>query len=155
MHEQWRFESISNQLVIYSPHKPCFPHQGRLDHQWHYSGKVAGQTGTAISRGRPSAWNQALPALGLTLHAPIIPHLAPIHAPIRSILARIVPLASRSEWLIRPAKCEACIQHDKRDVQWLVLNRHRQKLQAHKTHVLLPNIPPDLHLSSNTWLFPW
>jgi hypothetical protein len=47
------------------------------------------------------------------------PCQSPIQAPIRAssgfIPARLVPLASRSERVIRPAKCEACVQHDKRD----------------------------------------
>jgi hypothetical protein len=30
-------------------------------------------------------------------------------------------------YFIRPAKCEACVQHDKRDKQRSVLNRHRRK----------------------------
>jgi hypothetical protein len=41
-------------------------------------------------------------------------------------------------YFIRPAKCEACVQHDKRDEQWLVFNRHRQKLQAPQNPIWLP-----------------
>jgi hypothetical protein len=33
-------------------------------------------------------------------------------------------------YFIRPAKCEACVQHDKRDEQRSVLNRHRQKTNS-------------------------
>jgi hypothetical protein len=52
-------------------------------------------------------------------------------------------------YVIRPAKCKACVQHDKRDEQRSVLNRHRRNhysLKPYKT-------PLSLHLSINTWLF--
>jgi hypothetical protein len=57
---------------------------------------VVGQTGAAIPRGRLTARNQATPALGLTLRAPVIPPLAPIRAPAY-LPARIVPLGSWSK----------------------------------------------------------
>jgi hypothetical protein len=153
--ERWRFKSIPNQLMIYFSHKPHALMKWATGHQWHYFGNIAGQTWTAIPRGRLTVRNQALPVLGLTLRVPVIPPSAPIRTPSESILARIVPLASRSKRLIWLAKCEACVQHDKRDKQRSVLNWHKWKLQAHKTHVLLLNIPSGLHLSINTWLFQW
>jgi hypothetical protein len=33
-------------------------------------------------------------------------------------------------YFIRPAKCEACVQHDKRDEQRSVLNQHRRKTKS-------------------------
>jgi hypothetical protein len=33
-------------------------------------------------------------------------------------------------YFIRPAKCEACVQHDKRDEQRSILNRHRRKTNS-------------------------
>jgi hypothetical protein len=95
--ERWRFESIPNQLVIYSSHKPHSLTKWATDHKWHHFGNVAGQTGTAIPMDILTTRNQALPALGLTRRAPVIPPSAPIYEPNRSILARIVPLASRSK----------------------------------------------------------
>jgi hypothetical protein len=52
-------------------------------------------------------------------------------------------------YVIRPAKYEACVQHDKRDEQRSVLNRHRQNHYSPKPY----KTPPGLHLSINTWLF--
>jgi hypothetical protein len=52
-------------------------------------------------------------------------------------------------YVIRPAKCKACIQHDKRDEQRSVLNRHRRNHYSPKPY----KTPPSLHLSINTWLF--
>jgi hypothetical protein len=49
---------------------------------------------------------------------------------------------------IRPAKCEAYVQHDKRDEQRLVLNRHRQNHYSPKPY----KTPSGLPLSINTWL---
>jgi hypothetical protein len=43
----------------------------------------------------------------------------------------------------RPAKCEACVQHDKRDEQRSVLNRHRQNHYSPKPY----KTPPGLTLS--------
>jgi hypothetical protein len=52
-------------------------------------------------------------------------------------------------YFIRPAKYEACVQHDKRDEQRSVLNRHRQNHYSPKPY----KTPSSLHLSINTWLF--
>jgi hypothetical protein len=51
-------------------------------------------------------------------------------------------------YFIRPAKCEACVQHDKRDEQRSVLNRHRRNHYSPKPY----KTPPGLRLSINTWL---
>jgi hypothetical protein len=50
-------------------------------------------------------------------------------------------------YFIRPAKYEACVQHDKRDEQRSVLNRHRQNHYSPKPY----KTPPGLRLSINTW----
>jgi hypothetical protein len=85
--ERWRFESIPNQLVIYSSHKPRFPRQGRLDHQWHFPSS----RGT-LPRDRPTAKTH----LELTLRVPVIPPSAPV-CQSEFIPDRIVSLASRSK----------------------------------------------------------
>jgi hypothetical protein len=51
-------------------------------------------------------------------------------------------------YFIRPAKCEACIQYDKRDEQRSVLNRHRRNHYSPKPY----KTPSDLPLFINTWL---
>jgi hypothetical protein len=51
-------------------------------------------------------------------------------------------------YFIRPAKCEACVQYDKRDEQRSVLNRHRRNHYSPKPY----KTPPDLSLFINTWL---
>jgi hypothetical protein len=51
-------------------------------------------------------------------------------------------------YFIRPAKCEACVQHDKRDEQRSVLNRHRRDHYSPKPY----KTPLGLPLSINTWL---
>jgi hypothetical protein len=45
----------------------------------------------------------------------------------------------------------ACVQKGLRADNGMVLNRHRWKLQAHKTHALLPNISPGLPLFNHVW----
>jgi hypothetical protein len=78
----------------------------------------------------------------------------PRHTPFSTSLPIRVYLGSNSvtsfaveRYFIRPAKCEACVQHDKRDEQRLVLNRHRRNHYSPKPY----KTPPGLHLS-NTWL---
>jgi hypothetical protein len=51
-------------------------------------------------------------------------------------------------YFIQLAKCEACVQHDKRDDQRSVLNRHRRNHYSPKPY----KTPPGLRLSINTWL---
>jgi hypothetical protein len=52
------------------------------------------------------------------------------------------------KYFIRPAKCEACVQHDKRDEQRSVLNRHRWNHYSPKPY----KTPLGLPLFINTWL---
>jgi hypothetical protein len=43
-------------------------------------------------------------------------------------------------YFIQPAKCEACVQYDKREEQWLVLNRHRKNHCSPKSIERVTNI---------------
>jgi hypothetical protein len=61
----------------------------------------------------------------------------PRHTPFSTSLPIQVYLGSNSvtsftveRYFIRPAKYEACVQHDKRDEQRSVLNRHRWKTNS-------------------------
>ena len=90
--ERWRFESIPNQLAIYSSHKPRLPREGRLDHEWHFLSSRGITAGTALPRDRPTARTH----LGLTLRVPVIPPSAPV-CQSEFILAQIVSLASWSK----------------------------------------------------------
>ena len=127
--ERWRFESIPNQLVIYSSHKPCFPCQGSLDHQGHYSGS-RGTIWSRSTQGPPDCQES-----GRT--CPWAHSSCPCHTPISTnTRTRVDPGPNSAtsftveRYFIRPAKCEAYVQHDKRDEQRSVLNRHRQKTNS-------------------------
>ena len=152
--ERWRFESISNQLVIYSSHKPCFPCQGSLDHKWHFSGS-RGIIWSRSTQGPPDCQES-----GHT--CPWAHSSRPCHTPISTnTRTRVDPGPNSAtsfaveRYFIRPAKCEACVQHDKRDEQRSVLNRHRRKLTAPQNPVWLPPTfsirSPIIH---HTWLIP-
>jgi hypothetical protein len=85
---------------------------------------------------------------GLTLRVPVIPPSAPV-CQSKFIPARnSVTSFAVERYFIRSAKCEACVQHDKRDEQRSVLNRHRRNHYSPKPY----KTPPDLRLSINTWL---
>ena len=86
----------------------------------------------------------------------------PRHTPFSTSLPIRVYPGSKSvtsfaveRYFIRPAKCDACVQHDKRDEQRSVLNRHRRKLTAPQNPVWLPPTfsvrSPIIH---HTWLIP-
>jgi hypothetical protein len=142
--ERWRFESIPNQLVIYSSHKPRFPRQGRLDHQWHFPSSRRITVMDCTTQGPPDCQD-----------APWAHSSRPRHTSFSISLPIQVYPGSNSvtsfaieRYFIRPVKYEACVQHDKRDEQWSVLNRHRRNhysLKPYKT-------PSGLCLSINTWL---
>jgi hypothetical protein len=81
--------------------------------------------------------------------------LCPRHTPFSTSLPiRVYPSSNSvtsftvERYFIRPAKCEACVQHDKRDEQRSVLNRHRRNHYSPKPY----KTPPSLRLSINTWL---
>jgi hypothetical protein len=99
---------------------------------------VTGQTGALIPRDHPTARNQTLPALGLTLRAPVISlqHQYAHPCTSRSELNNVTSFAVE-KYFIRPAKCEACVQHDKRDKQRSILNRYRWKTTSTPEHCLV------------------
>ena len=86
--ERWRFESIPNQLVIYSSHKPHSPIKWATDHQWHFPSSRGITAGTALRRDCPTARTH----LGFTLRVPVISPSAPV-CQSEFIPARIVSLA--------------------------------------------------------------
>jgi hypothetical protein len=118
---------FSNQLVIYSSHKPRFPRQGRLDHQWHHSGKRHGITIMDRTTQRPPD----------SQDAPWAHSSRPRRTPFSTSLPiRVYPGPNSvtsfavERYVIRSAKCETCVQHDKRDEQRSVLNWHRRKINS-------------------------
>ena len=121
--ERWRFESIPNQLVIYSSHKPRFPRQGRLDHQWHFPSSRGMTVMDRTTQGPPDCQDTPWAHSSRPRHAPFITSL-PIQVYLSS---NSVTSFTVERYFIRPAKCEACVQHDKRDEQRSVLNRRRWK----------------------------
>jgi hypothetical protein len=65
-------------------------------------------------------------------------------------------------YFIRPAKCEACVQHDKRDKQRSVLNQHRRKTNSTPEPCLVASNfsvwSPIIHqhmVNSRISFFPW
>jgi len=117
IHERWRFESISDQLAS------LFPTQTTLTDQVSYRSpyctiqdQFSGSTGTARTRGPfrrlryPRYTKVACRALIILLnHHQYNTYIGPI-------LGRDSAQASRSERLILPAKCGACVQHEKRTI---------------------------------------
>ena len=149
--ERWRFESIPNQLVIYSSHKPCFPRQGHLDHQWHFSSSRGITVMDRNTQGPPDSQGAPWAYFSRPRHTPFSTSLPIwVYPGSNSVTSFIV-----ERYFIRPAKCEAYVQHDKRDEQWSVLNRHRWKLTAPQNPVWLPPTfsvrSPIIH---HTWLIP-
>jgi hypothetical protein len=98
---------------------------------------TAGQTGAALPRDCPTTRS-------LLTH-PWTHSSRPRHTPFSSSPRTHVDPGPNSatsfvvkRYFIRPAKCEACVQHDKKDEQRSVLNRHRWKLQAPQNPIWLP-----------------
>jgi hypothetical protein len=125
--ERWRFKSIPNQLVIYSSNKPHSPIKWAIDHQWHFLGKHRGVTIMDHTTQGPPDYQDApwahssrprLTPFGTSLPIRVYPDL-------KSVTSFTV-----ERYFIRPAKCEACVQYDKRDKQWSVHNWHRQKTNS-------------------------
>jgi len=119
--ERWRFESISNQLASYSPHKPHSLIKWAIDHH--------------ITLSRTKSWVRQAPPVpedrfgDRGIHG--IPRLRAAPSSFSSTITNIAHggstpgqdsvQASRSERLILPAKCGACVQLDKRVVNDLSL----------------------------------
>jgi hypothetical protein len=117
---------IPIQLEIYSSHKPCFPRQGRVDHQWHFPRSRGITIMDRTTQGPPDCQD-----------APWAHSSRPRYTPFSTSLPTRVYPGSKSvtsfaveRYFIRPAKCETCVQHDKRDEQRSVLNRHRRKTNS-------------------------
>jgi hypothetical protein len=118
-----RSDGIPNQLVVYSSHKPHSPIKWATDHQWQDFGKRHRINWGRSTQGPPDCQD-----------APWAHSSRPCHTPFStSTCTRVGPSPNHitsfavESYFIRPTKCESCIQHDKRDEQWSVLNRHRQK----------------------------
>jgi hypothetical protein len=102
------------------------PLKWATDHQWHDFGKRRRINWSRSTQGPPDCQD-----------APWAHSSRPYHTPFStSMRTRIGSGLNHAtsfmvEWyFIRPAKCEACVQHDKRDEQQSVLNRHRQKTNS-------------------------
>jgi hypothetical protein len=121
--ERLRFELIPNRLVIYSTHKPYSPIKWATNHQWHFSSSrgitVMDRTTQGPTDRQDAPWAYSsrprLTPFGTSLSIRVYPS------------PKSVTSFAVERYFIRPAKCEACVQHDKRDEQRSVLNRHRRK----------------------------
>ena len=106
--ERWRFESIPNQLVIYSLHKP------------HSPAKVRYRSPSQLSRNLEFARNHMYPGadrlhFGLIIPPPVSYHTC--SGTVRcgqSTRPEKSPSFAVGRYFIRPAKCKACVQHDSR-----------------------------------------
>jgi len=114
--ERWRFESIFDQLASYSPRKPHSPIKWATDHHITLSRTKSrvrqappvpkdhsgdrGIQGIIRLCVAPSSFSSTITN---TEHGGLTPGPDSVQA-------------SRSERLILPAKCGACVQHDKRAV---------------------------------------
>ena len=106
--ERWRFESIPNQLVIYSLHKS------------HSPAKVRYWSPSQLSRYLEFARNHMYPGadrlhFGLIISPPCPTTPAPAKCATGNLLGpKKSPSFAVGRYFIRPAKCKACIQHDSR-----------------------------------------
>jgi hypothetical protein len=131
--------------VIYSSRKLRFPHQGRLGHQWHFPSSRRITVMDRTTQGPPDCQDAPWAHSSCPCHTPSAPVYQSEFIPAQNSITSFTV----KKYFIRPAKCEACVQHDKRDEQRSVLNWHRRNhysLKPYKT-------PPGLRLSINTWLF--
>jgi hypothetical protein len=103
------------------------PLKWATDHQWHHSGNRRGITIMDRTTQGPPDRQDAPWAHSLR------PRLTPFST---SLPIRVYPGLNSAtsfaveRYVIRPAKCETCVQHDKRDEQRSVLNRHRWKTNS-------------------------
>jgi hypothetical protein len=121
--ERWRFESIPNQLVIFSSHKPHSPIKWATNHQWQDSGKRRGINWGYSTQGPPDCqdapWAHSSRPRTIPFSTSTCTHVGPSPNHVTRFTVE--------RYFIWAAKCEACVQHDKRDEQRSVLNRHRRK----------------------------
>jgi hypothetical protein len=124
--EWWRFESIPNQLVIYSLHKPHSPIKWPTDHQWHNSGKCHGINWSRSTQGPTNCQDTPWAHSSRPCHTPfstsMCTHVGPSPNHVTSFTVE--------KYFIRLAKYEACVQYDKRNEQRSILNRHRRKTNS-------------------------
>jgi hypothetical protein len=135
--------------MIYSSHKPHSPIKWATGHKWHYFGKRRRTNWSRNTHGLPDCQESGLAC-------PWAHSSCPCHTPISTNARTRVDPGPNSvtgfaikRYFILPAKCEICVQHDKRDKQRSVLNWHRRNHYSPKPY----KTPPGLHLSINTWLF--
>jgi hypothetical protein len=101
--ERWRFELITNQLVIYSSHKPSFPRQGRLDHQWHFSSSRGITVMDRTTQGPPECQDVPWAHSSHPRHTPFSTSLPIwVYPSSNSITSFVV-----ESYFIRLAKCES------------------------------------------------
>jgi hypothetical protein len=111
------------------------PLKWATSHQWHFPGKRRGLTiMDRTTQGPPDSQD-----------TPWAHSLCPRHTPFSmSLPIQVYPNTNSvtsfviERYFIQPTKCEACVQHDKRDKQQSVLNRHRQETNSTQNPVRLP-----------------
>jgi hypothetical protein len=102
------------------PHKPYSSIKWATDHQWHFPCKRRGITIMDCNTQGPPDCQELGPSL--LLGSLFVPPSYPLQHQSKCAISFTV-----KRYVIRLAKCEARIQHDKRDEQRSVLNRHRWK----------------------------
>ena len=146
--ERWRFESISNQLASYSPHKPHSLIKWATDHRVTLS-----RTNSRVRQAPPVPEDcsgdrgiQGIPRLRTAplLFSSTITNTA--HG--GSTPGPDSVKASRLERLILPAKCGACVPHDKRAV-----NDRSLINTGRGTMINPPQDPARSQIPYHTWLF--
>jgi hypothetical protein len=102
------------------------PLKWATNHQWHYPGKCHRTNWSRSTQGPPDSQD-----------APWAHSSRPYHTPCTTnTRTRVDPGPNNAtsfaveRYFIRPAKYEACVQHDKRDKQRSVFNRHRRKTNS-------------------------
>jgi hypothetical protein len=102
------------------------PLKWATDHQWHYPGKRRRTNWSRSTQGQPDSQDAPWAHSSRACHTPCSTNTR----------TRVNPGPNNptsftvERYFIRPAKCEACVQHNKRDKQRSVLNRHRQKTNS-------------------------
>jgi hypothetical protein len=107
-------------------------------HQWHFPGRHRGIT----------IMDRTTQGLSDSQNAPWAHSSRPRHIPFSTSLPiRVYPDPNSvtsftvERYVIRPAKYEACVQHDKRDEQQSVLNQYRRKTNILQYFRLVSNYP--------------
>jgi hypothetical protein len=125
-----RSDGDSNRFLTswwFIPHtNHTHPLKWTTNHQWHYLGKH-----------RRTNWSRSIQGPPDSQDTPWAHSSRPRHTPCNTnTCTHVDPGLNNAtsfmveRYFIRPAKCEACVQYDKRDKQWSVLNRHRRKTNS-------------------------